>query len=330
MNLSNLKYEKNKIIIAACVLGFFALAYVCFTTPDPISGEKIREQQQETEEEPEDITAQAYRKAIRLRHSAALDPGRGTLEDLEEQRENREEDNMFRGVPDAVTFFEIAEQKPETDGGVKIYDDDFLDVYGNLPPRPDTQNSPDTVLGWDTDRDGVRDDVQQTITLKWYKPEYELLRMALLQLARDYQLAMYDFREGNEKAVAADSIRVLEDQKCVIDVLAYINERNANNFRAINEVNAVESSQFDTANRVNIYTELYARLPIDAQDRVMKQAGNFCEFPLGDIPSRRNKNEFRIAGNRAWNARKKTETKKSDSPDDDGISGFMNFSVSAD
>ena len=328
MNLNYLKYEKNKIIIAACLTGFFALAWVCFNMSDTISGEKIREQQQEAEEEQPDITTAAYRKAIRLRHSAALDPGRGTMEDLEEQRENRDHDDMFRGVPEAVTFFEIA-AAPQKQEEVRIYDDDFFDVYSNLPPRPESDHSPDVMLGWDTDQDGVRDDVQQTIILKWYKPEYELLRMALLQLARDYQLAMYDFREGDEKALQADSLRILEDQKCVKDSLAYINERNANNYQAANEVNAVESSQFDTANRVNIYQELYARLPIDAQDKVMKRPGNYCEFPLGDIPSRRNKNEFRIAGNRSWETMgKKKPEKKPDAPEKEQYSDLMNFSIS--
>lgn len=314
--------ERKTLTRIAWGAGFLVLAWICFSLSDTITGEKIKKPEPEAAaEQPEDITATAYRKAIQLRQTVTSLPP-----DLPEKDNDRE---MPQGVPEAVSFFEIAERKPESDGKVKIYDDDFLDVYSNLPPKPDTENSPDGVLGWDTDQDGVRDDVQQTVTLKWYKPEYELLRMALLQLARDYQLAMYDYREGNEKALQTDSIRILEDQKCVMDSLAYINERNANNYQAANEVNAVESSQFDTATRVNIYTELYARLPIDAQDKVMKQAGNFCEFPLGDIPSRRNKNEFRIAGNRSWGVRKKTEAKKKEDAEDQGT-GFMNFSVSAD
>ena len=63
-----------------------------------------------------------------------------------------------------------------------VWDINFLTV--NLPPDPGEAGK-ETVLGVDSDSDGVRDDIQRYIHYTY--PENEKVRVALTQMAKEYQ-----------------------------------------------------------------------------------------------------------------------------------------------
>ncbi len=63
-----------------------------------------------------------------------------------------------------------------------LWDIDFLSI--NLPPDPGKAGK-ETVLGVDSDSDGVRDDIQRYIYYTY--PENEKVRVVLTQMAKEYQ-----------------------------------------------------------------------------------------------------------------------------------------------
>lgn len=64
-----------------------------------------------------------------------------------------------------------------------FYSHSFADEI-NLPPDPGIEGK-ETLLGIDSDNDGVRDDIQRYIHLTY--PQEEKVRLALFQIAKNYQ-----------------------------------------------------------------------------------------------------------------------------------------------
>lgn len=95
---------------------------------------------------------------------------------------------------------------------------------GNLPPHPGEAGK-QTLLGIDSDNDGVRDDVQIAIARHYPEPEDEKARLALEQFAASWQYAFRVYQSGDEEelynvfseinpavsCIAATSSKSLED-----------------------------------------------------------------------------------------------------------------------
>lgn len=95
---------------------------------------------------------------------------------------------------------------------------------GNLPPDPGEAGK-QTLLGIDSDNDGVRDDVQIAIARHYPEPEDEKARLALEQFAASWQYAFSVYQSGDEEelydvfseinpavaCIAATSSKSLED-----------------------------------------------------------------------------------------------------------------------
>jgi len=89
---------------------------------------------------------------------------------------------------------------------------------GALPPDPGEAGK-QTLLGIDSDNDGVRDDIQRWIYLTY--PDNEKLRLGLSQYARGFQQILA--RGGDPEAVrelAAQSTRDLDCLFYIIDAVA--------------------------------------------------------------------------------------------------------------
>ncbi len=69
---------------------------------------------------------------------------------------------------------------------------------GNLPPDPGEAGK-QTLLGIDSDNDGVRDDVQIAIARHYPEPEDEKVRLALEQFAASWQYAFGVYQSGDEE-----------------------------------------------------------------------------------------------------------------------------------
>lgn len=94
----------------------------------------------------------------------------------------------FGSVPAGVTIsstdtFTIRQDRlAQFNPSSLLWDINFITV--NLPPDPGEAGK-ETVLGIDTDSDGVRDDIQRYIYHAY--PENEKMRVALSQMAKEYQ-----------------------------------------------------------------------------------------------------------------------------------------------
>ena len=193
----------------------------------------------------------------------------------------------------------------------QLLDSEFLLMHEKIPETI-TEPPIDALLGWDIDEDGVRDDVQRNIILKYYKVEHKILRDALLQLARDLQLGIYDLGRKDNNGISQDLIRILEDEKCINDVVEYIKLKQPQDIKAFYEINTLKSYVFNISARSHLYSDLLAYMPVDLPEKIELQNANFWEFPIGDIPSQRKSQDYRIApaiGNETLKKRNQNEKK---------------------
>ncbi len=329
MKFNNLDLKTALIGIAVLGIGaYLAYSYHSATNEIDVQTKTIPSKEQI---KTQDITKEAYKKAtksVQIHYDPEFDTYIESKLFMERPKgeTEREPDLYVDGIPqylNSPTYIEDLDRERM----IKIYDQYYFDINSTLPPEAPEGLKADQILGWDLDKDGTRDDVERSVILKWYEPKHELIRMALLQLARDYQLAMYDYEAKDEAKIVRDNLRILQDQKCVKDVFGFTFSLEPHNFNYMYEINALESLVFDTNARVNIYTALYDRLPIDAQDKMLDETGNYCEFPIAGVPSEREVKNFRIAKNKGWELKDVDTTAKTTSPDSKEDSGNMNFSV---
>ena len=62
-----------------------------------------------------------------------------------------------------------------------IYDQNFIEIYQSLPPIRADIESPNPILGWDVNKNGIRDDVERTLVLRYYEGDMKLMKQASLQ-----------------------------------------------------------------------------------------------------------------------------------------------------
>ena len=103
-----------------------------------------------------------------------------------------------------------------------IYDEDFIDVYRSLPPIKADIESPIPILGWDVNKNGIRDDVERTLILRYYEGDMKLMKQASLQFVRDAQVTIDDYLNHNNHWLMDDIRRLAEDRKCISDVNDFI------------------------------------------------------------------------------------------------------------
>ena len=176
-----------------------------------------------------------------------------------------------------------------------IYDEDFIDVYRSLPPIKADIASPLPILGWDVNRNGIRDDVERILILRYYEGDMKLMKQASLQFVRDAQVTIDDYLNHNNHWLMDDIRRLAEDRKCISDVLNYLDTYESHGIEPFDEINYITSVVYNNQERVNIYSYLVQQEALDLKSSIDKQNMNFCDFNIGDIKSSRDPGLIRIA-----------------------------------
>ena len=190
----------------------------------------------------------------------------------------------------------LSEMDDSVDDEQPVYDKDFLTVYRNLPELHPDYESPSPLLGWDTNKNGIRDDVERTLILRYYpKSEMQLLQMAALQFVRDAQVSIEDYISEKHHLIVSDIHRLAEDRKCITDVLNYLNSIDSHGIEAMDEINYITSVIFNTQERINIYSVLVQQEELDLKGKIDRQNVNFCDFNIGDTESSRDMRNIRMA-----------------------------------
>lgn len=176
-----------------------------------------------------------------------------------------------------------------------IYDRNFIDIYRSLPPIMADMESPNPILGWDVNKNGIRDDVERTLILRYYEGDMKLMKQASLQFVRDAQVAMDDYLKSDNHWIMDDIRRLAEDRKCISDVLNYLDSYESHGIEAFDEINYITSVVYNNQDRVNIFSFLVQHEPLDLKSGIDRQNVNFCDFDIGDIPSSRDQRQIRLA-----------------------------------
>lgn len=176
-----------------------------------------------------------------------------------------------------------------------IYDQNFIEIYQSLPPIRADIESPNPILGWDVNQNGIRDDVERTLVLRYYEGDMKLMKQASLQFVRDAQVAIDDYLNSNNHWLMDDIRRLAEDRKCISDVLNYLDSYESHGIEAFDEINYITSVVFNNQDRVNIFSFLVQHEPLDLKSGIDRQNVNFCDFDIGDIPSSREQRQIRLA-----------------------------------
>lgn len=176
-----------------------------------------------------------------------------------------------------------------------IYDREFIDIYQSLPPIQADADSPVPILGWDVNRNGIRDDVERTLVLRYYESDMRLMKQASLQFVRDAQVSVEDYLNNDSHWLVDDIRRLAEDRKCIADVLNYLDSNESHGIDTFDEINYITSVFYNNQDRVNIYSYLVQQEAIDLKSSIDKQNVNFCDFDIGDIHSSRDPRQIRLA-----------------------------------
>ncbi len=116
---------------------------------------------------------------------------------------------------------------------------------GNLPPNPGDAGK-QTLLGIDSDNDGVRDDVQIAIARHYPEPEDEKARLALEQFAASLQHALDVYQSG-------DKARIYDIFSEINPALACI---TATSTKPLEDVVFVKMIVRNTEERVKAYADI--------------------------------------------------------------------------
>jgi hypothetical protein len=119
---------------------------------------------------------------------------------------------------------------------------------GRLPPDPGDAGKA-TLLGIDSDMDGVRDDIQRYISLTY--PNQTNLQNALLQLSRTYQLIFDTEKSRRKEAEIANKIG--EDIACFY----YVAGKDLPRYDILNDI---EAEILNTSLRTKAYLEYDQKL----------------------------------------------------------------------
>ncbi|MDR1910851.1 MAG: hypothetical protein LBQ52_00685 [Helicobacteraceae bacterium] len=165
------------------------------------------------------------------------------------------------------------DEKRERELAAAFGDKTLEEINPNLPPDPDEEGKK-TLEGIDSDKDGVRDDVQRIIWKYAPRPDQEKLRLALFQRARAWQQiltldtsdrnAVLEARENHFRAsecLDLKSIRGdLEESRLIRDVMintadrkrahsAYYTTLDKNGINDIGSSNDITPCDFDNSTR---------------------------------------------------------------------------------
>ena len=121
-----------------------------------------------------------------------------------------------------VSSCNLSFSKPNVDAVAKGTKEDPAVKVG-LPPDPGEEGKK-TLLGVDSDNDGLRDDVQRWIYRSY--PNEPLLQKALSQVARDH-IESFGFLDNKEQAIRA-SFKFLKSVDCLYEIfdLVTVGERD--------------------------------------------------------------------------------------------------------
>lgn len=147
-----------------------------------------------------------------------------------------------------------------------------------LPPDPGEAGKA-TLLGIDSDNDGVRDDIQRYIELNY--PNSAKTRMALRQYAKATNNAL---RDANDKRKSINNSYQMDyAQEC----LSYIfRETEGNSFSAIKIRRALHAEFLNTSERTTKYFEFDEKLGGEVFSTTpLKYQNRSCDFDLSALPN---------------------------------------------
>ncbi|MEZ8967967.1 hypothetical protein BCS96_15855 [Vibrio breoganii] len=144
----------------------------------------------------------------------------------------------------------------------------ITDAVSSLPPDPGSKND-QTLVGIDSDLDGVRDDIQRYIVMNY--GDNEALKLALLQGAKVNQLKL--ILSGDKEAsrhVAKLSMRVVE---CV----GFVSDMDMD---AFDEYQKITAKQMNTRQRSKAYDQYQQNLAGSITYTTDGDGSESCEFDV--------------------------------------------------